>query len=107
MAKSKIFKSFWKKKYESRLTQHHKNIAAAVQLRLEEIVIHQLKYLKGKHKLSKLCLAGGVALNCSMNGKIVKSKIFDEVFVQPASGDAGLAIGAAINCSLEFQPKKN
>ena len=41
-----------------------------------------------------------------MNGKIVKSKIFDEVFVQPASGDAGLAIGAAINCSLEFQPKK-
>ena len=42
-----------------------------------------------------------------MNGQIVKSKIFDEVFVQPASGDAGLAIGAAINCSLEFQPKKN
>ena len=95
-----------KKKYESRLTQHHKNIAAALQLRLEEIVINQLKYLKGKYKLSKLCLAGGVALNCSMNGKIVKSKIFDEVFVQPASGDAGLAIGAAINCSLEFQPKK-
>lgn len=95
-----------KKKYEDRLTQHHKDIAAALQFRLEEIVINQLKYLSKKYKLSKLCLAGGVALNCSMNGKIVKSKIFEEVFVQPASGDAGLAIGAAINCSLEFQPKK-
>ena len=96
-----------KRKYENKLTQHHKNIAAALQLRLEEIVLHQLKYLRKKYKLSKLCLAGGVALNCSMNGKIAKSKIFDEIFVQPASGDAGLAIGAAINCSLETQPKKN
>ena len=95
-----------KKKYENKLTQHHKDIAAALQQRLEEIVLHQLKFLKRKYKLKKLCLAGGVALNCSMNGQIVKSKIFDEVFVQPASGDAGLAIGAAINCSLEFQPKK-
>lgn len=95
-----------RKKYKSRITQHHKNIAAALQLRLEEIVLYQLNFLKKKFKLSKLCLAGGVALNCSMNGKIVKSKIFDEIFVQPASGDAGLAIGAAINCSLENQPKK-
>ena len=95
-----------RKKYENKLTQHHKDIAAALQLRLEEIVLHQLKFLKKRYKFKKLCLAGGVALNCSMNGQIVKSKIFDEVFVQPASGDAGLAIGAAINCSLEFQPKK-
>lgn len=103
----KFIKVFGKKrKYENKLTQHHKNIAAALQLRLEEIVLHQLNFLKKKYKLSKLCLAGGVALNCSMNGKIVKSKIFDEIFVQPASGDAGLAIGAAINCSLEYQPKK-
>ena len=95
-----------KKKYESKITQHHKDIAAALQFRLEEIVLSQLRFLKKKFKLSKLCLAGGVALNCSMNGRIVKSKIFDEVFVQPASGDAGLAIGAAINCSIENQPKR-
>jgi len=103
----KFIKTFGKRrKYANKLTQHHKNIAAAIQLRLEEIVLHQLKYLKKKYKISKLCLAGGVALNCSMNGKIAKSKIFDEIFVQPASGDAGLAIGAAINCSLETQPNK-
>ena len=94
-----------KKRYENKLTQHHKDIAAALQLRLEEIVLYQLKFLKKKYNLKKLCLAGGVALNCSMNGRIVKSKIFDEVFVQPASGDAGLAIGAAINCYLEYLPK--
>ena len=103
----KFIKVFGKKrKYENRLTQHHKDIAAALQLRLEEIVLHQLRFLKKKYKLSKLCLAGGVALNCTMNGKIAKFKIFDEIFVQPASSDAGLAIGAAINCSLEYQPKK-
>ncbi len=103
----KFIKVFGKKrKYENRLTQHHKDIAAALQLRLEEIVLHQLRFLKKKYKLSKLCLAGGVALNCTMNGKIAKFKIFDEIFVQPASSDAGLAIGAAINCSLDYQPKK-
>ena len=103
----KFIKTFGKKKiYEEKLTQHHKNIAAALQLRLEEVILSQLKYLNKKYKLKNLCLSGGVGLNCSMNGKIAKSKIFDEIFVQPASGDAGLSIGAAINCSLEVQPKK-
>lgn len=103
----KFIKVFGKRRnYSNKLTQHHKDIAAALQLRLEEIVLSQLRYLKKKFKISKICLAGGVALNCSMNGKIAKSKIFDEIFVQPASGDAGLAIGAAINCSKELQPKK-
>jgi len=68
--------------------------------------LSQLKYLKNKFKIKNLCLSGGVALNCSMNGKIAKSKLFENIFVQPASGDAGLAIGAAINCSLEVAPKK-
>lgn len=76
------------------VTQHHMNIAAALQQRLEEIVIAQLTHARKEFGLSKLCLAGGVALNCSMNGAIVKAGIFDEVFVQPASGDAGTAIGA-------------
>ena len=47
-----------------------------------------------------------MALNCSMNGVIAKSKLFKEIFIQPASGDAGLSIGSAINCSLEVQPTK-
>lgn len=79
---------------KSDITQHHMNIAAALQQRLEEIVIAQLTHARKEFGLSKLCLAGGVALNCSMNGSIVKAGIFDEVFVQPASGDAGTAIGA-------------
>ena len=103
----KFIKVFGKRRnYSDKLTQHHKNIAAALQLRLEEIVLSQLRYLKKKYKINQLCLAGGVALNCSMNGVIAKSKLFKEIFIQPASGDAGLSIGSAINCSLEVQPKK-
>ena len=103
----KFIKTFGKKRlFENKLTQNHKDIAAALQLRLEEVVLSQLKYLKNKFKIKNLCLSGGVALNCSMNGKIAKSKLFENIFVQPASGDAGLAIGAAINCSLEVVPKK-
>ena len=103
----KFIKTFGKRRlFKNKLTQHHKNIAAALQLRLEEVVLSQLKYLKNKFKIKNLCLSGGVALNCSMNGRIAKSKLFENIFVQPASGDAGLAIGAAINCSLEVAPKK-
>lgn len=103
----KFIKIFGKRRiYEDKLTQHHKNIAAALQLRLEEVILHQIKYLKKKYRLKNLCLSGGVGLNCSMNGKIAKSKLFDNIFVQPASGDAGLSIGAAINCSLEIESKK-
>ncbi len=83
-----------KRESKGELTQHHMNIAAALQQRLEEIVIAQLIHARKEFGLSKLCLAGGVALNCSMNGAIAKAGIFDEVFVQPASGDAGTAIGA-------------
>ena len=103
----KFINTFGKKRlYKNKLTQHHKNIAAALQLRLEEVILSQLKYLKKKYKYNNLCLSGGVGLNCSLNGKIAKLKIFDNIFVQPASGDAGLSIGAAINCSLEVEPKR-
>src|SRR5581483_1567908 len=76
------------------LTAHHRNIAAALQARLEEIVLNQLRRARKAFGLNRLCLAGGVALNCSMNGKIEASGIFDEIFVQPASGDNGTVIGA-------------
>ena len=91
----KFTKVFGKiRKPGTKIFQHHKNIAAALQLRLEEVVLSKLKFAKKKYKVSKLCIAGGVGLNCSLNGKISKSKIFDEIFVQPASGDSGVALGA-------------
>ena len=92
---SEKFKQYFgeKRKPNSKINQNHKNIAAAIQKRLEEIVILNLKIIKKKYKFEKLCIAGGVGLNCSMNGKIADSKIFKEIFVQPASGDAGLVIG--------------
>jgi carbamoyltransferase len=93
----KFIENFGKKrKYGEKITSHHKNIAAALQLRVEEIIIKQLKYLKKKYKVNNLCISGGVGLNCSLNGKISENKIFKEIFVQPASGDSGVAIGAAI-----------
>ncbi len=92
-----------KRKYKDKLSQHHKDIAAALQDRLEEIVLNQLKKAKKKFKYNNLCLAGGVALNCSMNGKIEQSGLFKEIFVFPASGDDGCAIGA---CHLAYKKVK-
>ncbi len=85
-----------KRNWNQPLTQHHKNIAAALQDQLENVVLNQLKKARKIFKFDKLCLAGGVALNCSLNGKISKSKIFKEIFIQPASGDDGTAYGAAL-----------
>ena len=100
-----------KRNYKDKIKQHHKDIAAALQLRLEEVVLNQLKKARKKFGYKKLCLAGGVALNCSMNGKIQKSKLFDEIFVFPASGDDGCTIGACYlaykNIKKTFIPKKD
>jgi len=79
---------------EGPIEEHHKNVACALQNRLEEIILSQLKKCRDKFGLKKLCFAGGIALNCSLNGKILQSGIFDEIFVPPASGDNGTAIGA-------------
>tara|TARA_B100000963_G_scaffold357265_1_gene379026 strand:- start:784 stop:1719 length:936 start_codon:yes stop_codon:yes gene_type:complete len=83
------------------LKSHHMNIAAALQKRLEYVVMEQLKFLKKKYKINKLCIAGGVGLNCSMNGKIVKSGLFKQIFVQPAAGDAGVAYGSCLVSTLK------
>ena len=84
-----------RRKYDmATLNQHHKNIASALQKRLEDVIIGLLKNARKDYDIPYLCMGGGVALNCSMNGKIEREGIFDEMFVQPASGDAGLAIGA-------------
>ena len=80
----------------SEVTDNHKNIAAALQNRIEEIVLKQLDTAKRKFNQRRLCFAGGVALNCSLNGKIIENGLFEEIFVQPASGDNGAALGACL-----------
>ena len=79
-----------------KLTQFHMDIAASIQKVTEDIMIKIVKSLKEEFNVSNLCLAGGVALNCVVNGKILKEKIFDNIWVQPAAGDAGGSLGAAL-----------
>lgn len=77
------------------LSQLHQDIAASLQAILEEAYFHILKHLYKQTNISRLCLAGGVALNCVANGKIFGSTPFKEIFVQPAANDAGTSVGAA------------
>lgn len=78
------------------ITQLHKDVAASIQEALEIMVFHLLKHYKNEYNPRNLCLAGGVAQNCTLNGKILYSGMFEDVFVQPASYDAGTALGAAL-----------
>jgi carbamoyltransferase len=81
---------------KEKLTQFHMDIAASIQVVTEEIILKITKSIALEYKINNLCLAGGVALNCVANGKILKNKIFKDVWVQPASGDAGGSLGAAL-----------
>ena len=81
---------------KDKLTQFHMNIASSIQAVTEEIVIKLTKSAAKEYNINNLCLAGGVALNCVANGKIIKEKIFENVWVQPAAGDAGGSLGAAL-----------
>jgi len=78
------------------LKQFHMDIAASIQKVTEDVMIKIAKSLKKEFNISNLCLAGGVALNCVANGKILKEKIFDNIWVQPAAGDAGSSLGATL-----------
>jgi len=80
---------------EEPLEQHHRNLAASLQARLEEVYLGMLKKLAERTKLKAVCLAGGVAFNCVANGKIFDATPFEQLFVHPAAGDGGLAVGAA------------
>ena len=84
------------RKPEEELTQFHMDLASSIQDVTEEIVIKICKSLRKETGIKNICLAGGVALNCVANGKLIKEKIFDNVWIQPASGDAGSALGAAL-----------
>jgi carbamoyltransferase len=80
---------------ESTLTQREMDLAASVQAVTEEVAIKLAQSVRQETGLRNLCLAGGVALNCVANGKLLKQGIFDQIWIQPAAGDAGGAIGAA------------
>ncbi len=78
------------------ITQFHMDIAASIQKVTEEVMIKLAKSIQKEYGIKNLCLAGGVALNCVANGKILKEKIFDNIWIQPAAGDAGGSLGAAL-----------
>src|SRR3989338_472159 len=84
------------RKGEGAMTQFHKDIARSLQEITEEIMIKIAKQAKKLHPSENLCLAGGVALNCVANGKILRAGIFKNIFIQPASGDAGGSLGVAL-----------
>ena len=79
-----------------KITQFHMDIAASIQKVTEEIMISLAKSIRAEYGINNLCLAGGVALNCVANGKILQEKIFDSIWIQPAAGDAGGSLGAAL-----------
>ena len=79
-----------------KLTQFHMDIAASVQAVTEEVVLTMTRSLAKEYNIPNLCMAGGVALNCVANGKILRDKAFKDIWIQPASGDAGGALGGAL-----------
>ena len=98
------------RKGEGELTQFHKDIAASLQKITEEAMLGICKYAREITGSKNLCLAGGVALNCVANGEILRANIFENIFIQPASGDAGGALGVAYSIwhqqyNGERQPK--
>ena len=93
---SRLFDEPVRNSEKDMLTQFHMDMASSIQHAIEEIILKIVTYLKKEYKFKNLCLAGGVALNCVANGKILKSKIFENIWIQPAAGDAGGALGAAL-----------
>ena len=96
---SKKLENLFKRKFRGpgeNLDEFHMNIAASIQKVTEEIVIKICKSIYLEHKTENLCLAGGVALNCVANGKILKNTNFKDIWIQPAAGDAGGSLGAAL-----------
>ena len=93
----KLFGEKPRRSEDDEITQFHMDIASSIQKVTEKIMLMLAKSLRDEFKISNLCLAGGVALNCVANGKILEEKIFENIWVQPASGDAGGSLGAALS----------
>ena len=90
------------RKPESRITQKEMDIAASIQATTEDVMIKLARHAKDLTGSENLCLAGGVALNCVANGKILKEKLFKNMWIQPASGDAGGSLGAALLAAYKY-----
>lgn len=84
------------RKPESKITRFHMDVASSIQAVTEEVILRICRHIKNITGEENLCLAGGVALNCVANGKLLKEKLFKNIWVQPAAGDAGGALGAAL-----------
>ena len=110
MTNEKFHKLFGQSPRDSKkekLTQFHMDIASSIQNVTEEVMVSMAVALKKEFNIKNLCLAGGVALNCVANGKILQKKIFENVWVQPAAGDAGGSLGAALALwHLELKKKR-
>ena len=111
MTNEKFHNLFGQKPRDSKkdkITQFHMDIASSIQKVTEDIMVKICKSLREEFNIPNLCLAGGVALNCVANGKILKEKIFDNIWIQPAAGDAGGSLGAALSYwFLELNNKRN
>ena len=91
-----------------KITQFHMDIAASIQRVTEKVMIKLAKSIRKEYGVKNLCLAGGVALNCVANGKLLEEKIFDNIWIQPAAGDAGGSLGAALALwHIELNKKRN
>jgi carbamoyltransferase len=99
-----LFELFTPRRKWEPFTQVHKDIAAALQESLEEIAFHIIKHYQQATGQRHLCLVGGVAHNCTLNGKVLDAGLFDGVFVQPAAHDAGGALGAALCAYYQARP---
>jgi carbamoyltransferase len=97
-----------RRKPEELLTQRHMDLAASVQVVLEDVVLRMTRALVAETGKKNLCLAGGVALNCVANGRLLRDGHFERIWIQPAAGDAGGALGAALAAyhSFKGQPRK-
>ena len=106
---SKLFGQKVRDPSKELLTQFHMDIASSIQAVIEKIIIKLVTSIQKETKIKNLCLAGGVALNCVANGKILKKKVFENLWIQPAAGDAGGSLGAALAYWHQelLQPRKS
>ncbi len=109
MTSNKFHKLFGQEPRDSKkdkLNQFHMDIASSIQSVTEEVMINLASSLRKEYNIKNLCLAGGVALNCVANGKILEKKIYDNIWIQPAAGDAGGSLGAGL-ALWHIELKKN
>lgn len=96
--------TFSSRKSDEEINQNHKDLAATLQYLLNKAMFHIVTYWQNETNEKNLCLGGGVALNCTANGEILKSCIFDDIYIQPAAGDDGTSIGAALYHYYSINP---